>query len=286
MTPRTDGPDEPAEPVAPVWVSAFLDVAALAWPAASRYWSRLTGWPLSPARGEHDEFATLVPPDGDDYLRVQRLGAGPSRIHLDLHGAHLAALYDRALELGASAVADQTHDGYQVLASPGGLVFCLVTHPGRVVPPATSWSGGHRSRLAQVCIDAAATDFEAEVAFWAALTGRAVQSFDVSDDFVALTRPPGQPLRLILQRLGTDDPGRPARAHLEWWTGDLAAEVERHLTLGARSGPSDDPSWGGPYWAVLRDPADLPYCVVTRDPETGHDHRLAGESVTNPHRID
>jgi Glyoxalase-like domain len=81
----------------PVWVSAFLDVAASAWPAASEYWSRLTGWPLSVPRGELDEFATLVPPDGDDYLRVQRLGDGPSRIHLDLHVDHLAASCDRAL---------------------------------------------------------------------------------------------------------------------------------------------------------------------------------------------
>jgi hypothetical protein len=25
----------------------------------------------------------------------------------------------------------------------------------------------------------------------------------------------------------------------------------------------------GPYWAVLPDPADLPYCVVEREPDTG-----------------
>ncbi|MFT4215620.1 MAG: hypothetical protein QM619_00310 [Micropruina sp.] len=33
----------------------------------------MTGFRLSPLRGDHEEFATLVPPERDDYLRVQRI---------------------------------------------------------------------------------------------------------------------------------------------------------------------------------------------------------------------
>ena len=77
-------------PATPTWISAFLDLAPEEPERATAFWQGVTGYGLSPARGDHDEFATLLPPDGDDFLRVQRLGGGPSRIHLDLHVADLA----------------------------------------------------------------------------------------------------------------------------------------------------------------------------------------------------
>ena len=67
------------------WMSAFLDLAADEFDRDVAFWQGVTGYALSATRGAPPEFATLVPPDGDDYLRVQRLGGGASRIHLDLH---------------------------------------------------------------------------------------------------------------------------------------------------------------------------------------------------------
>ena len=59
---------------------------------------------MSPSRGENGEFATLMPPDGDDFLRVQRLADGPSRIHLDLHVDDPSTAAERAVGLGAKVV--------------------------------------------------------------------------------------------------------------------------------------------------------------------------------------
>lgn len=246
------------------WLSAFFDLPADVHDEAVRFHRDLTGYGLSPARGERSEFATLVPAEGGDYLRVQRLADGPARIHLDLRSPEPQADVARAVDLGATVVA--VGDGHTVLRSPGGLVWCVVTEPAGVVPPAIAWPGGHRSRLAQVCLDAPAGSFEAEVAFWSALTEWPVEGFpEVTDgsEVVALrARAPG-PLRMIVQRLGADDGGDSVRAHVEWWTDDVAAEVARHLDAGARHVADHA------YWTVLRDVAGLPYCVIGRDPATG-----------------
>ncbi len=269
MTDRIDGSREPG---APHWVRASLDLAVADWPADRDFWSRLTGWPPSASSGESGEVAALRPTVGDAYLRVLRLEGAPSRIHLDLHVADLDCAAARALSLGARPVLDRRPDDGRALVSPAGLVFGLITEPcGEVPPPATWLRAGtrpvsYRSRLSQVCLDVPGTVFETEVRFWTAFIARPARVFDVSADFVALDRPPDQPLRLILQRLGRDDAGLLARAHLEWWTDDLRAEVERHLAAGARREARDA---SGPYWRVLRDPGDLPYCVIARDPVTG-----------------
>ena len=66
------------------WMWLFLDTpradAARSW----AFWSEVTGWPLSATRGDHDEFATLLPPRGDAWLKVQAVADGPGGIHLDL----------------------------------------------------------------------------------------------------------------------------------------------------------------------------------------------------------
>ena len=80
------------------------------------------------------EFATLVPPDGAAYLRVQRLGR---RTRPDPPGP--ARRRTRLLpptRRGPSAPrAGPVRDGHVVLASPGGFTFCFVSHPGGRVPP-------------------------------------------------------------------------------------------------------------------------------------------------------
>ena len=110
------------------WLSAFLDFGTRSdFAAGVAFWAAVTGYERSPLRGPNNEFATLVPPTGDDYLRVQCLTEGPGRIHLDLHVADPVAAAARAGGIGATIV-DEAADGYVVLRSPGGFVFCFVPH--------------------------------------------------------------------------------------------------------------------------------------------------------------
>jgi len=242
------------------WMSAFLDLAPDRFEDGVAFWRGVTGHELSPARGETGEFATLVPPDGDDYLRVQRLGEGPSRIHLDLHVEDPQTAADQAESLGATVVT--RHDlGYVVMASPGGFTFCFVTHPAATRPQPAAWPNGHRALVDQVCLDIPAAVHDMEVAFWCDLTGWELWNSPYREEFQSLVRPPGIPLRLLLQRLGDVD--GVVSAHLDIATTDRSAEVERHGRLGATAGQENE------LWTVLTDPAGSPYCLTDRDPETG-----------------
>ncbi|MBB6627022.1 VOC family protein [Nocardioides sp. KIGAM211] len=245
---------------APTWISAFLDLAHPDYERGVVFWGLVTGYRVSSPRGEQQEFATLVPRDGDDFLRVQRLGDGRSRIHLDLHVPDPAAAAAAAQELGATVTTESEH-GYVVLASPGGLVFCFVGHHGAVRPRPQSWRGGHRSLVDQVCLDIPRDIHDAETAFWQALLGWEPAASSVSADFSVLQRPEGQPFRFLLQRLG-EGQGR-VRAHLDLATDDRTAEVARHVALGARVRREH------PRWTVLADATGSAYCITDRDPETG-----------------
>jgi len=244
--------------MSPSWITAFLDFAADGHDDGVRFWSTLTGYDVSPRRGDSDEFATLVPPDGDAFLKVQRLDGGADRIHLDLHVPDPRAAADRAIGLGAVEVADH---GYVALASPGGFPFCFVAHPASVRPLASTWPGGHSSLLDQVCLDIPASSYDSESLFWSEVTGWEERGSTVSPDFHSLLRPPGHPVRLLLQRL--HDPTGRVRAHLDWATTDRAAETERHVGLGATVLGTHS------HWTVLADPQDRVYCITDRQPETG-----------------
>lgn len=239
----------------PAWISAFLDLAPDAFERGREFWRQVTGYALSPARGEHDEFATLVPPAGDDHLRLQRLSSGRSRIHLDLHVASPRGAADRAASLGAREVADV---GYVVMCSPGGLPFCFVGHPASEPAPAAEWPGGHRSAVDQVCVDIPGERFDREADFWREVTGRQLVPSPGYPEFRRLLRPDGQALHLLLQRLG--EPLGDTRAHLDLATTDRAAETARHVDLGAAvvARHAD--------WTVLTDPVGSTYCITTREP--------------------
>ena len=153
---------------------------------------------LSPWRGQHREFATLLPADGDPWLKVQRVG-GEGGIHLDLDvEGPLPEAAERAVRLGAGVVGDL--GDVIVCRSPGGFVFCL-----------TRWSQEHSARgqaragaeslIDQVCLDVPSSGYAAEVAFWSQLTGWAVGDPDPDDEFVRLAWPRGIPVRFLLQRL-------------------------------------------------------------------------------------
>ena len=241
------------------WMSAFLDLAPDRFVEGAAFWCAVSGHRLSAVRGADREFATLLPSDGDDHLRVQRLGDGPSRLHLDLHVEDPKAAARHAESLGAN-VRVLHEQGYVVMASPGGFPFCFVRHrASRPAAPAT-WPGGHRSAVDQVCLDIPAPVYDAECDFWQRLTGWELRVSPTHEEFRRLIRPPDQPLQLLLQRLGDAD--GPVRAHLDLATSDRDAETSRHVALGATVLDLR------PGWTVLADPAGSTYCITDRAPET------------------
>lgn len=239
------------------WVSAFLDFEPSHHAEGVAFWSAVTGYQLSPPRGPYDEWASLLPPDGDAVLRVQRLGEGPDRVHVDLHTADREELVARAVSLGATVVAVPDHT---ILTSPGGLVFCIVSAGESVRPLPTDW-GGHQSLVDQVSIDIPAAQFARECAFWSELTGWELAQSAVRPEFWALVRPAGIPVRLLLQRLESHQ--ETITAHLDIACTNVAREVERHLTLGARMLAEM------PWWTSMQSPTGGPYCLTSRNPTTG-----------------
>lgn len=241
--------------ITPYWVSAFLDFGSGDFERGVAFWRDVTGYAVSDPRGETDQFATLVPPDGDDYLRVQHLDDGPGRLHLDLHVTDPSISAEAAIELGGHVLV-RHEAGYVVLRSPGGLVFCFVSHPAARRPAAAAWPGG-RSQVDQVCLDVPPAAYDAEVAFWQGLTGWELTDLEETE-FERLQPPDEQPLRWLVQRL--DDDGGEVSAHLDLSADDRDAEVARHVALGATQVVRRDG------WTVLTDPVGMTYCVTGRTP--------------------
>jgi hypothetical protein len=240
----------------PYWVSAFLDFSQGDLARGVAFWRDVTGYSLSSSRGDRDQFATLVPPDGDDYLRVQKLDDGPGRIHLDLHVDTPAVAAEAAVELGAHVLV-RHESGYVVLRSPGGFTFCFVRHQASVRPRPATWPDGTQSQVDQICLDLPPDLYDAELAFWQHLTGWDLRDL-AETEFARLLPPDGLPLRWLVQRL--DDPGGPVRAHLDLGCDDRTAETARHVGLGASVVRVHDE------WTVLTDPVGTTYCITDRNP--------------------
>lgn len=218
----------PAEQPDPFWLTVFLDYPPAEFDAGVGFWQAATGYSLSAARGEAAEFATLVPAAGDGYLKVQRLGEGPTRLHLDVHVADPWAVAEAAEAAGAGLVAESQH-GYFVLRSPAGFTFCLVTHPAGAVPGPANWPSGHRSRVSRLCLDVPRRRYAAEVAFFERLLGGSW--LKLADPETALRPAAGGPLDVRLQpaELASE-----VTSHLHVVTDDLEAEVARLAGFGAR----------------------------------------------------
>jgi hypothetical protein len=220
----------------PTWLTAFLDLPAGEHDAAVDFWRSVTGYAVSAPRGEHQEFATLVPPAGDAYLRVQRIASGDPGVHVDVH---------------------RPGQVFEPRRSPGGLPYCLVDGSESVRPVAATWPDGNRSVVDQVCVDVPPEVWDQECRFWADLTGW--ELFDVGrPEFRRLRTPADQPLNILLQRL--DDPGGPVRAHLDLSADDRDAEIRRHEQLGARVARAFEG------WTVMTPPAGPAYCITGRVP--------------------
>lgn len=237
----------------PVWLTVFLDYPEAEFDAGTRFWVGATGYSLSPARGDQDEFATLLPARGDAYLKVQRLDAGTSRLHLDLHVSEPWTVAERVEAAGAELVEESPH-GYFVMRSPAGFTFCLVSHAGGVVPPLARWLSGHRSRVSRFCLDVPRKQYAAEVAFFRELLcGRWLE---VAEPETAL-RPAGEwPLDVRLQPA---EFASEVTTHLHLVTDNLTAEVSRLVALGARERALRTGK------AILEVPGGAAVCVVARE---------------------
>jgi hypothetical protein len=113
----------------------------------------------------------------------------------------------------------------------------------------------HYSRLSKIVIDVPPDDHDRELAFWSAATGQALTQFDRHPEYHGAALP-GRELGLLIQRL---DDG-PSRVHIDIHTDDPAAEIARLEKLGAelvRQAHS---------WWIMRDPADLLFCVIPERP--------------------
>ena len=164
----------------------------------------------------------------------------------------------QAVGLGAGIVAE--YPDRVLMTSPSGLRFWLALWRGTGTRlPLMTAPDLSTSRLDQVCLDVGPIDYDAEVEFWARLTGWQPQRGSLPE-FTFFARPPGVPIRILLQLLGED---RPASAHLDFACSDPEATRAWHESLGARTIGS------GPRWFVLRSPSGGVYCVTGRDPETG-----------------
>lgn len=239
------------------WMHAFIDVGSNATDKTCSFWSDVTGWPVGSPWPEHPEFRSFEPAGGSAYLHVQRID-GPHRVHLDLMSRKVDADREAHVALGATALT--RHRWWQVMASPGGLPYCLVEERHeRGRPPATRWPRGHRSRVAQVCVDVPEPWFDREVMFWSSATGWPSEGSSRTE-YDRLTPPPESPMFFLLQRLGPGETG-PVRAHLDIGTDDIPAEVDRVRALGAELQDASHT------WTVLTDPAGLPFCVTPRPPE-------------------
>jgi hypothetical protein len=110
--------------------------------------------------------------------------------------------------------------------------------------------------------------FDKLLAFWQAALGY-VPREPPRDGWVVLTDPTGAGPNLSLDRVSEQDlppQGELSRVHLDLYTRDQQAEVERLLGLGAtryerEQGPDDD-------FVVLVDPDGNRFCVVAKPDAT------------------
>lgn len=228
---------------------------------AVAFWREVTGYGLSASRGDRGQFATLLPPSGDAYLRVQRVLDGDGGCHLDLHvdtsSQSLGEVADRAAGLGATLRHADPGGGLVIAMSPGGFTFCLVRWHGEAAVPGPLVTGGGASRVDTLCLDVPPEGLEQERAFWSALTGWAVRPARVAG-YSYLEQPPGLPVHILLQRLDDAEPGQRVRGHVDVGCADGQA-IARHEALGARVIGAHQ------FWTVLADPAGHPYCLVDRE---------------------
>ncbi|MER6619411.1 VOC family protein [Streptomyces sp. NPDC000931] len=236
------------------WTYAFIDRPALRAGPAAEFWTAVTGTRLSAVRGDDGEFVTLLADGADACVKLQGVVSGGGGAHLDFSVDDVPEFVAHASRLGAETVGE--HEGWAVLRSPAGQLFCAVPWHGESVRPPVV----HGSRLDQVCLDVPPSRHEAEVAFWSGLLADWESVPGSLPEFHVVKPPAGLPVRILLQRLAEEGP---VSAHPDLACADIGAARARHEGLGAVFVAA----FG--HWTVMRDPAGGVYCLTGRDPETG-----------------
>ncbi len=241
-----------------LWLGAVLDRPAQLVATTDAFWSQALGWAVGKAWRDYPQFHHLEPPKGDSHVLIQTV-EGPPRLHLDLYAAEVDEQSARIAGLGAALGQRRAH--WQVLTSPAGFEFCVVHDEGghhRPVP--RTWPDGHRSSLAQVCLDVPNGQLDDEAGFWRAVTGWSFEP-SASPEFAGHLKPPaGGSMQLLLQELGEHDPVMQTRAHLDLGADDTEAVADQLVALGAERVRA------GRGWIVMRDPAGVEFCVTGQAP--------------------
>lgn len=114
-------------------------------------------------------------------------------------------------------------------------------------------------RLATVCVNAADMDRAAD--FWSAALGyRRPESIGADDQFARLDDPAGHGPAVLLQR-APDIPSTPTPVHLDLYTAEQDAHIDRLVRLGATR-VEDWPYPEHHDFVVLRDTEGNEFCVI------------------------
>lgn len=215
----------------------------------ARFYVDLTGWEV--VRRESDWIAIRAT-DGQevgfqlapDHVPPAWPGQDlPQQMHLDLQVEDTEAAARRAVDLGATRLAEG--ETWVTLADPAGHPFDLCQKDG--VGPAMD--------LFAVTIDA--PDASALARFYADLLGLEV-TYDGPEGALAA----GGGKSVMFQQVATymppdwPDPGRPQQAHLDVVVTSLDDGEAQALALGARRLDG-----GGESFRVFADPAGHPFCL-------------------------
>ena len=226
----------------------------------ARFWAEALHWDVGHESGE---VISLVPTDGTrfqiDFARVpEPKGAPANRLHIDLTTTSLddqTETVARLVELGGRHIdiGQGEHDKQVVLADPESNEFCVIEPTNNFLSTC--------ARLGSITCDGTR-----EVGFfWSAALGwplvwdqdveTAIRAPDLTGPMITWGGPPLNP------KLGKN------RLHLDIAPpvdGDQRAEIERLISLGARR---IDIGQGDVEWAVMADPDDNEFCVLTpREP--------------------
>lgn len=227
---------------------AIFDAADIA--KVGSFYAELTGWEV--VRKDADRFGMRTP-DGQeiefqqapDHVAPQWPGQErPQQFHLDLQVADIEAAAARAVELGATRLADG--DSWITLADPAGHPFDLCRLEG----------AGPVMTLFAVTIDT--PDASGLARFYADLTGTEV-AYDGPEG--AMVSAGGKNLMFQLIEGYSPprwpDPAHPQQAHLDLVVADLDAGEARALELGATRLDGQ-----GERYRVFADPSGHPFCLI------------------------
>lgn len=233
--------------------NARLELVALDAPdihALSRFYADLAGWKTV---SEEDDWITMRAGDGQelafqlapDHVSPQWPSQEhPQQFHLDLAVADHEAAAARAVELGATRLADGA--SWITVADPAG-------HPIDLCRIEDAGEGMGIFAIAIDCPDAAAL-----ARFYGGLLGMAATYEGPEGAMIE-----GEGRRIMFQKVDNynaprwPDPAYPQQAHLDILVDDLDEGGTRALELGATSTTS-----GGPTYRVYTDPAGHPFCLT------------------------